>query len=329
MANLHVKDKSEQGSSESEAEFVSDNEMEYNSASESAEDDKVDKATDQLAKSIGKILTRQLDSRINKMENLVKGSVAKQNQKIDQLSDSFGKLEEKLSQVQKERDFLLKLINEKNIIIHGVEDKEIDEEKLTAQVEQIFLEATKISIKTDDVYRIGKYKDDQCRPICAVLFSRRDKKKVIQCKNNFKKLATPCSVSSDIPKSIRFGHKLLFEKKQELEKNGSTGTICFKTNCITSTNGDIFEVRDGKICNKDETRRKRFKRPRRTPQNEVIDDDQDKGTASKKSKADKSPRKTPSTSDYSFRTSTTSQRGNGAPSNGKTGKGKGNTGTAD
>ncbi len=76
MASLLERNKSENDSSESEAEFVSDNGMEYNSASESADDDKIDKTTQQLAQSIGKILTRQLDSRINKMKSLVKGSVA-------------------------------------------------------------------------------------------------------------------------------------------------------------------------------------------------------------------------------------------------------------
>ncbi len=158
-----------------------------------------------------------------------------------------------------------------------------------------------------------------------MLLSRRDKKRFIQCKDNFQKLK--CSVSSDIPKSIRFGHKLLFEKKQDLEKNGSSGTICFKTNCITTTNGEVFEVRDGKVCKKDEPRRKAFKRPRLAPQRDVVSENQGTSGSSKKSKSDKSKIVTP-TNDYAFRNSTTSQRRDGVPTASQSGvKVKGGSGS--
>lgn len=199
-----------------------------------------------ITESIQKVLRKKLDKSILLCEKKLDKKLEKQDSRIDSVEQSLHSMQEQVSQLKKERDLLLMKINEKNIVIHGYEDSEnACDDELSDQIEKFISKITKSSVVIDDAYRMGRFKSDSCRPVCVKLLSLKDKRKIMKCRDDFKKLDPPIKVSSDLPTAIRFAHKILFEKRANLEKNGSSGTICFKTNSITNKEGQTFYVIDG------------------------------------------------------------------------------------
>lgn len=236
--------------SENEGKERSGTEMETANSSESdtAEENNLsNRMAATIALSIEKVLSKKLDSRLDKFEGMIAGTIAQQNQKIEELTESYNDLQSQYSKLLRDYDFLYKEVHKRNIVLRGISDEDVENDVLARKVEKLLSDMTKTIIVVDEVYRIGKYLPDQCRVICVSLISMKDKHAIMKKKAEFKKMDPPCDVCSDLPKSMRIAHALLFNKRKELQDSGSDGEICFKTYSIRASNGEIFDVKNGKL----------------------------------------------------------------------------------
>lgn len=293
MANKNLSFTSQ--NSENEVSFVEDD-MEYESSSESREVEISDAVVSKLALSIEKVLSQKLDDRFRKMEGMVKSSITKQDRKIDHITQKYQKLESEIAKLKQDNVFLKKLVKEKNVIVHGIKDDNIPDEDLAAQMEKFITDVTKVKITPDVVYRIGQFQPDQCRPICIKLDSLSDKNKIIHHRADFKIAKPECSITGDMPNEIRSAHKLLYQKRDELKLNGTDGTICFKTLSIRTLSGEMFRIVDGRLHTSSN-----LKRPASEANNS---NDDNEPSTSKKAKVTKKP----FLGAYSVRNTTLAQR---------------------
>lgn len=306
LDNSKISETDDQGHSESEMETAN------GSDSDTAEDDFSDKMAASIALSIEKVLSKKLDSRLAKLEGMIYGNIDKQNEKIEKLSESHSNLQSQYSKLLRDYDNLYKEVHKKNIILRGVEDEDVDNDVLTNKIEKLLSDVTKTSIKTDEVYRIGKYLPDKCRVVSATLLSMRDKQNIVQKKDNFQKMIPPVGISSDFPKSMRIAHALLFHKRKELQDSGSDGVICFKTYSIRASNGDLFNVVDGKLQNVDHKKDDSSKTIQQIPESsKTFSTNKPDGRKPKKVKLGEGPSGSEKgKSNYDFRTRTNRNSGN-------------------
>lgn len=206
-----------------------------------------------IASTVEKVLSEKLDSRISAMEKLIKSSISTHANKISDLEHSYSDLQYKYNNLQIKYDNLYKKVNEKNVIIYGLDDENENEQYLTTKIESFLQSVLHREIKTDDVYRMGKYFTDQCRPVCVTLFSLRDKKAILLHREQFKQVQETCQIKSDLPKTMRIAHKLLINKRHELQETGKDGVICFNNYTIRTTDGTIFNVVEDKLIPKTTT----------------------------------------------------------------------------
>lgn len=186
---------------------------------------------------------------MDKLEEMVKGSLISQTVKLNSMQSQLNHLQTKSVQQEKVIDDLIKEVREKNICLHGLSDSSSESEiELKTAVHKIIADITTLKIVPDKIYRCGNFQIGQTRKIKVkfVTISERD---LVYA--NKSKLKHPIYINADISPNESFAHKLLRDKKKELISQGIQSTIDYKTRSLKSDDGGItMEVKNGTLIRK-------------------------------------------------------------------------------
>ncbi|CAL8068128.1 unnamed protein product [Orchesella dallaii] len=185
--------------------------------------------------------------KLDNIESMIKDSIKAQNERITNLESDNLQLNQKVRQIQRDYEMILKELREKNIIICGVEDSADENEDTLFNIINDLLPENpedETPINIESFHRIGKYRATQNRPI-RVKFSKISDRNLIYHSRG--EVEPPIVIKEDLPFSTRRDYAALYRKKQELLDIGISSEINFKTRSIESEVGQIYNVYDGII----------------------------------------------------------------------------------
>lgn len=187
-----------------------------------------------------------LENSIGAMRNLLESSVKTHDSKIANLEERNAYLEEKTIQQDIAIDDLWIAMCAKNLILHGLQDDEEENQNdLYNKVIELIKAATEIELFPDTIYRKGIFKPNSTRPVRIIFDKLSERNLLFECRNN---LPDDITVKSDLPRNVRVDNAILQKKKAELEKQeGVSCQIDFKRRHVTSSNGEKFVVINGSL----------------------------------------------------------------------------------
>lgn len=208
-----------------------------------------------IGKSVESAITKSLDSRLQRIESALFSKVNSNTAKIHALNQQAGTFQNRLQKLEKQTEVIECELRERNLIITGLRDSERETTKdLFITVTRMFRDITRMNIKPDKLYRIGKYFHGAPRNVRVKLNTISEKDIVMECKQY---LNPPIYLNEDEPYSVRIAKKLLRDKRRELADIGTESTIDYKTRSLTTVNQEYFHIVDDKLV-------KRL--PRRNPE---------------------------------------------------------------
>lgn len=191
------------------------------------------------------VLISDLNKKVDDMNLLIRTSTTEHSSRLNYIENDQANLREEVTHLRRINERLIVELREKNLIFIGVADSENEHtNKLMEDIANIILQTTGISIKIDFAFRIGTYQTSATRPVKVKFLTLTDRNNVYEKRSS---VSSNIVIKEDKPFTMRRDQALLWNKKDELQKQGLSSTINYKKRQLETTDGDTFIVENGEI----------------------------------------------------------------------------------
>uniref|UniRef100_L7LX74 Uncharacterized protein n=1 Tax=Rhipicephalus pulchellus TaxID=72859 RepID=L7LX74_RHIPC len=141
---------------------------------------------------------------------------------FDNLCCQIENLTSTVNKLSSRNDDLENRSRRNNIIIHGLEESEDEnDDSLQASLKKFFSDTLKVDFpQIERFHRIGTYHGSKSRPVILRLLDFREKMKVLR--NGFKLKGSKLRLTEDFSEHVRFIRKKLWDATASFRNNGST-----------------------------------------------------------------------------------------------------------
>lgn len=169
-------------------------------------------------------------------ESITKNLMDRMDEKLTPIIEENEKLKQKVSDLEKEMEYLKREKKSKNIIIFGLEEGENSTSELFQSIKDTLKEDLKMNIEQNEInklYRLGKNKlQNKSRPVLCSFINAWKKDEIMKNKKSFKNIY----ISEDYSKEVLEKRKALLPQLQEERKKGNIAFLNYDKLVVKESN---------------------------------------------------------------------------------------------